>query len=401
MRGLVAVLLLVTWPAGARAQSEITLEEAVRLARDESPVARALRGRVAVADAGIDLAGVYPNPLLGYSGYGRFDGSNAAINGTQHQVWIDVPLLVGGQHDARRDVAAAEAVAARAEVDAVLLAIEVEARRAFVALLAAEERLRHLEASLSELARFEEIVAGRAGAGALSRYDTVRVATERARITAERAVVRADARAAGAVLAAIAGRPGWSPSARGTLEDLDSAVPRVDDLPAVRAAQARLEAAERDIQRAEAERIPEIRLAAGAYFTTDGDSSSAFVGLAIPLPVFDTGEAAVHRARAARDAAVEERRALEQIARARIDGAVAILVARRAALEEFDAEFRARLPELREMAESSYRLGASGVFELLDSFRARTEVERARIELLVSVLESQIDVLAVAAGAPR
>lgn len=389
-------------PARARAQEgtaeTITLDDAVRIVREESGLARALRARAAVADAEVALAGVYPNPALSYVFMGRFDGTDAAINGSQHQVWLDVPLLIAGQHDARRDVAAVSAVAERAEVESGLLGLEIEARRAFVALLAAQDRVARLESARGELAHFRTIVEGRTGAGAQSPYDAARIAIEASRVEASLASARADVREAASRLAALAGRRGWQPRASGTLEDDEAGAAGVEQLPSVRAARLRAEAAERDVRRAELERIPEIAVGLGAYLTSDPDSGSVYAGLSIPLPIFDTGEAAVRRARAARDAAAEARDAIEERAEAWMEGALDVLRARRDALRVFDTEALGRVPELQRMAEASYRLGASGVFELLDAFRARLELELARIELLEDVAEAAITIRAIAAS---
>lgn len=392
---LVLLVTIGAAPAAAQSPDELTLDETIRLVREESPAARALRARIVVADAEIDLAGVYPNPLLGYAGFGRLDGGNAAINGTQHQVWLDLPLLLGSQHDARRDVAAAAAIAARAEVELELLALEIDARSVFLELVVAQERARRLEAASTELAGLRSIVDARAGAGAQSRYDSARLGVEVARVDAELAVARADARTASALLGALLGRAGWSPRTSATLDAHARSYASTDDLPAVRAARARLDIAERDVARAERERIPEIRLALGAYFTTDGDSSSAYLGVAVPLPVFDTGEAAVRRARAVRAAASAERDAIEAFSRARLDAWVSTMEARRGALEAFDEETLSRLPELQQMAEASYRLGVSGIFELLDAFHARVELELARIDLARALVAAEIGILSV------
>ena len=394
-----ALVMLTTWLVGlggARAQEAVTVEQVVRFAREESPVARALRAELGVADAEIDLAGVYPNPVLAYAGFGRFDGSANAINGTQHQLWFDVPLLLAGQHDARRAVAAAAALTARAEADAALLDLEVDVRRAFLDLLTAQEREARLASARDELADLRRVVEQRAGAGAQSQYDSMRIAVEMARVQAVLAVTTADLRAASTRLAALVGRSGWSPRAQGSLDVGLRAPGAIDDIPAVRAARARVVEAERDVDRAERERVPEVRLGAGAYFTTDGDSSSAFLGLAIPLPVFDTGEAAVRQAQAARASAQEAQRATVALVEARLEGALSVLEARRAALATFDADTFARLPELQQMAEDAYRLGASGVFELLDAFGARLDVQLARIELQMTIVSAEIDVLEVA-----
>lgn len=398
MSRALALLVLAATLGASRAAAQpadVSLDQVVQLVRERSPAARALRADVAVADADVDLAGVYPNPELGYVFMGRFDGTDQAINGTQHQAWIDFPLLVAGQHDARRAAAAGTARARRAELEVSLLALEVEARRAFARLLSAQDRAARLSAARGELDELTRIVRERASAGAQSRYDEARVGLEISRIDAELATAQADVAAARAALATLAGRPGWEPRATGSLEAIRVPAARGGAAPAVRAMEERVQAAELDVERAERERVPEIRVGVGSYLTTDPDSGSVYAGLSIPLPVFDTGDAAVSRARAARDAAEEARDAVTAEARARIVGLRRALAARREALERFDAETLARLPEIQRMAEDSYRLGASGVFELLDTFRARFELELQRIELLEAVVLAETDVLAV------
>jgi hypothetical protein len=50
------------------------------------------------------------------------------------------------------------------------------------------------------------------------------------------------------------------------------------------------------------------------------------------------------------------------------------------------------------MAEAAYRLGVTGIFELLDAFDARLELALTRIELLSATVAAEIDVLEVATG---
>ena len=397
---MIAVVCLSAPSVGARAQEEVTLAEVVSLVRERSPAAHALRSRGAVADAEVDLAGVYPNPSLGYQLMGRFDGTDQAINGSQHTAWVELPLLFAAQHEARRDAAAGDARALHAQLDLERLGLELEARRAFVALLADQERVGRLEAARAELERARGIVEGRAAEGAQSRYDQARVALELSRLDAQLASARADVSAGRARLAALVGQPGWAPRAAGDLASLRADLRRPEELPAVRAMRLRVDAAQLDVERAERERVPEIRLGIGTYLTSDPDSGSLYAGLESPLPIFDTGGAAVGHARAALDAAVDARRAVEREAQAQLTGRLAVARERRAALERFDAEALARLEDIQEMAEASYQLGASGVFELLDTFRTRVELELQRIELLVAVIESETDVIALVGADP-
>jgi cobalt-zinc-cadmium efflux system outer membrane protein len=377
----------------------INLEELLRLVHSTSPRARVLRAEGVLAEAEVALAGVYPNPTLSYIFMGRFDGGPEAINGSQHQAWLDVPLLIAGQHDARRDEAAATAHAVRGEIEVALLALEVDARRAFARLLAAQDRLTLLEAVLAELTRLENVVEARTRAGAQSPYDVTRIAVELGRMRAMVANANVETRAAGANLATVLGLSGWYPRAEGRLETIGLTMARDQNVhPTIEAARRRVLAAERGLHRAEIERWPEISLGGGGYFTTDGDSMSGYLGLSIPLPIFDTGEAAVRRARAARDAAIEARDAVTHETNTRLMGALAVLRARQAALEAFTADTAERLLELRAMAESSYRLGISSIFELLDGFRTGLEVESTRIDMSLDAIEAELDVLVIIGG---
>jgi cobalt-zinc-cadmium efflux system outer membrane protein len=397
MRTWLLLALVASWSAQARAQEPTELADVVRIVRTESPLVRVLEAEIDAAEGAVDVAGVYPNPFLGYAGFGRFDGGSGAINGTQHQLWLDVPLLLVGQHLARRDVAEAEVDALRARREVLGLALELEARRTYLALHVAQEREARLSRARAELGSLEALVTGRVAAGAQSDYDAARIAIEGAALDAQLASAQADVASASRALAALAGRADWQPRAIGSLTYGPLIVPDLDQIPTVRAAELAVAARERDVRRAELERVPEIHLAVGAYFTTDGDSSSAYLGLGSPLPLFDTGEAEVRRARTARAAAAEALEATEARASARLEAARSTVLARRAAVAALDERVAAQLPRLRQMAQAAYELGRSGVFELLDAFRAQLEVELARLELLSAALDSEIDLLAAAA----
>jgi cobalt-zinc-cadmium efflux system outer membrane protein len=398
---LSALVLTVTVPArGQSLPAEVTLDRLVLLVREQSPVAASLVARGVAADAEVDVASVYPNPELGYQFMGRTRGTNEAINGTQHTAWVEVPLLVGGQRRARRDAALAGARATRAELGLELLGLEIDARRAFAELLSAQERIAVVEQVLEELEALVSLVEQRAESGAQSAYDVARIRLERARFSSELATARADAAAAQATLASLAGQPGWTPTAVGRLT-ADGAMARArTQPPALQMAEARAEAARLDVRRARRERVPEVSLGIGTYVTTAPDSSSVYAGLSIPLPLFDTGRARVDRARAVEEAAEAIRAATERALTAAIEGRRATLSVRREALAEFEAETAERFADIRAMAEAAYRLGGSSVFELLDTFRTGVEVELRRIELLTDVARAEIELLAVTGRRP-
>ncbi len=59
-------------------------------------------------------------------------------------------------------------------------------------------------------------------------------------------------------------------------------------------------------------------------------------------------------------------------------------------LQIFDRDVLALLPNLKQMAEDVYRSGKTGLLELLDCSRSRTEIH---LELLDAEIESELDIL--------
>lgn len=381
---------------------EVTVEQVVAYVRERAARTRAARSEGLITDAEVATASVYPNPTVSYGVYGRLRGQSEAINGTQHQLWLEQPILLG-QDGRRRDAAQGVADARRAAIDAAVFEATIEARRRFVALLAAQERLALLRATRGELERLADIVRGRAGAGAQSAYDVARIDLEVAQLDARVASAQADARERSTALAAWLGLAGWSPIARGAFPNdaapvsferlWPMALARSGALVATRRLTA---AASLDIRRAERERWPVPTLGLGAYVTTDGGSTSLYGSLSLPIPIWDSGRAQVRRAQALRAAAEANERAVELELHARLEGAVLVHAERRAALDGHQQRAMAALPRLREMAEASYRSGASRIFELLDAFRVQLAAQEQRVELVERLEEARIEVEAAA-----
>jgi len=385
--------------------SEVTWSGLLELARTRSPRVLALRSQGKVAERGIAVARVLPNPSLSYTGFGRI--GNGPQYGTQHQLGIEQPLLIGGQRGAREHAARDRASAARAEIIVAELELEAAALQSFIALLAAQARVEELSAAHADVDRVSHTVHESVHAGAEAQYDASRVELESAQLDTRLAQAMAEVSAASASLAATIGLPGWQPRARGELAPLGV----TDDfarlwqsarhaLPALRLAERQSWAARSEIEVARAERWGVPSVSAGTLLTTSGGSAAAFVGLSAPLPVFDFGGAAIDRAAAGLSAAEASRSAIEANAQAVLGGALESLRARRAALATYDRGVGDRVPELRQMAEMAYRSGTASLLELLDSVRAAIDVKLERVELVAQVMAAELDVL-VASGTPQ
>jgi len=400
VRAALAVLV-VAIPAAAVAQpapAEVTADQAVELYRARSPRLAASRAAIDVTAADLVDAGIYPNPTLSLNTTNIVQGQDT-FGHSQELVGIDVPILIGGQRGHRTRAAEARIAARRAAVDVDQAHAEIEIRRRFLALLAAQQRAAALSAALDDARAVRAIVAGRQQAGAKSPYELERTDLALAALASKHDDAVTDVTAASGALAGAVGISGWQPRAAGAFEPPTvAAAPPASDHPELVAAAAAETSARKDEAAAHADAIPTPSLQLQSFGTTDPQGIALTVGVSIPLPLFDRNQGAVARARAQQRAAELDHRATGDELTADLARAAAIEAARAAAVARFRADAIERLPRVRTMAEASYRSGQGGIVELLDALDAITEARLRDIELVAAALDAELDVRAAARG---
>lgn len=380
--------------------SSVSRDEVLELVRTRSPSLQSLAAEVEVVRSEEVQARLRPNPELRYMGYGRLHGTAQAINGQQHQVEAGFPLLIGGQSRTRRRAAEARTRASEAQSCVDTTWIAREGLEQFVALLTAQERLAILEEGDLALAATEELTLARASVGAQTKFDALRVATERETFAVDLSDARSARIDAAARLAGVIGAPHWRPQAVGSLEPdqpgtRDGATgPPIpgQELPAVQSAIRMQDAAAAEHRAARRERWPVPEVWFGTYLTTDGNSSSLVGGIRLPLPILDRGQGILARARAVERAAAARRTEVERSAAAELRRGLDVLAERRTAALTFQRSALARAPELRTMAREAYRGGVSRVLDLLDAERAWLAVRLRWIDLLERLALAELDV---------
>jgi len=364
------------------------LEQVLSLLEQRSPRTAADRAPIAVAAADQVAARALPNPSLDYGGVHLVSGSSTGAV-TSHQAVVEQPLLLFGQRKARMAAADLSLHAEEARVAGVTADRRLAVRQAFASLLARQEQLRVTEQSAADLNRVAQLVRKRADAGERSKYDVARIDTEAATLDVQAMNARADVDDAAGQLASLLGFPGWSPHAVGTL-DAGSAPTDVAMLwdvaqrrrPSLVATRQRQAVARGGLFLAQRERLPVPALSAGTQVTREVNGTSAFVGVSIPLPLFDRGQGAIARANA--QVTQEELAYKAELAesRAQIERAASVLAKRREALERLENGVVQRAPALRQMAEDAYREGSGDILDLLDAMRALKEIELTHVQQL-------------------
>ena len=321
--------------------------------------------------------------------------------------------LFGGRRAERR-AAGRRLAAARFDREAAALVVEAEVARAFVQHAALGDRIRLLDRSIEASRELERIVRVRLREGVATRVDTGLQTIEVRQLEAERTRLvqaREQTRNSLAVLAGEEAPLFRAPAA--TLDDL--AAPALAPVqpgallvrrPDIRAAEARISAAEGDVERARAAFLPNLRLTASALgqaaTLTGPFGATLSAGASLLAPIFEGGRL---RGELAAASAVQ----LESVELYRS----ALLAALREAEDALAAVDQSRrrealLAEAVEEARTTARLrrlqfieGAADLRDVLEAQRFLVEAEDARAITLQERMNAAIDLYRAMGGSPR
>jgi cobalt-zinc-cadmium efflux system outer membrane protein len=412
-------VILAVWLAGAaqasaqepaRAPEVVDLPALLRLVRDASPRLAVERQAIAGAEAGRIAAEAYPNPTLSFGRFRPSGGQSGTLfdGSRQSQANLEVPVLIAGQRGARIERAEREIEAAQARVASGASSLGAEAGAAYVALLAAQEKVALLTAASEEFARLRNIVAGREASGMASRYDLARLEVELGGARARLDDARAEVSDRAGNLAALLGLRDWWPRAAGPLRPLGLgpdalAAPRdrATTSPATVAAAREETAAKSAIEVAKRERWPTPSVVAGRTWTSDPYGGANYLGLNVEIPILDTRRGPLAKAEADAVTATLRRELAQAEVGANLERLANVIAARQSALQRFEEEAAVRLPSLQQMAEDAYRLGRGTILELLDSTRSRYELQQVRIDLVAALHEAELRFLATSGDLER
>lgn len=386
--GLAAACL---WPrAGAAQPSELTLEEALALARQQAPTVLEARGRAAEAQG--PVAGASPwlrdNPTLQTEAGPRTRSGEA--QGLDWAVGLTQPVELGGKRGARLESARAGLVRERAQQQDTERLVLGEVMATFLRAVHARERrllARTAEDAAQETARAAQ---RRFEAGDVPVVDVhvARVALARARAE----VVSTEGEEA-SLLGELRVRLGLTAeqplSVRGELRALASQplppAPGSSPRPDVAALEAELAQAEADLRLGRSEAWPDVSL--GIRYQREADESAVLGTLSVPVPLFSrgqearvTGEARVHRLQGVLQAA---RRARD----VQVETALTRYRKQQQAVELLEREALPLLEDNESLARRSYEAGEMNLAEFL---LVRRDVLETRAAYLDSLLQAAL-----------
>ena len=369
---LLALLLAAPQP--------LSLADAVERARQANPDVAAARLNVRVAEAGIQTAGQFANPVVS----GSYGPDAPTWIGT-----VDVKLPLLGQRGAAVAAAERERDTARAEVATKELAVQAAVRRAYFALAAAQAQAQ-FAAEASRLAlELEQLSTRKFETGSAPRLEVEQATVTRRQAEQDQIDREAATSAAQVELGKLLGTESEL-SARDPLLPIPTAPPleqlvaKAGQHPEVQTLRRQQDAA---LARAQRERtavrpVPDVSVA----FQRGGDGSGQRYTLGFELPIlsWNGGRIGAEQAQAtvaSTQAAAAERRLRNELraARSRLDAA-----SRRA--RAYTEELVPAALRLLSMARTGYELGRAPLTSVL---QAQGEVTAARVKGVDAANEAQ------------
>jgi len=391
---MLALLLAIPGLSAQGQPDSLTLEAALALARAHRGQVAIATATVAAARADRRTATALPNPIALYTYTGDPPRQHAVVD--QSLDWLLWHGSAGAAGTAGIRVALADSTQLLADVDR-------QARSAFYRALGADRRLTLARDEAAFADSLAAIAARRRAAGEISELEAAQAALEAART---RQLVSASREEQAVALADLARALGVPPetltSPAGALDALLSPTappaPAVDSLPMVVLARADSTMAGALYTATQRSRIPMPSVQAGVEWNDPGNptaGSTILLGVALPIPLWQTGGGAAAAAQARADHAAAQLREVRADAERLIAQAAArVRETGRRALEARDSVLPLATRQ-RELALVAYEAGETGIVPVLDALRAEREVVRDLVADLVAYQVARADWLAL------
>lgn len=375
--------------ARAAEAAAVTLPQALEAALTRRPELAAFTMEFQAAEGRVLQSNLRPNPEL------EFEVGNLA---EETALGVSQVLETGGKRRARIRSAEAGLPVLRADLQRLRRDVAADVRRAFVALLGAQERLTFKREALDLAARLTETVSERVKAGAVSPIEETRARVALATTTAELARAQrelTDGRFA--LAAAVGGTVSEIEAAAGDLS-ANLSVPSWDVLAERALASPDLDRWEKERARREAALGLEHALAAqdvslkGSFTYNRTDETGLLaVGVSIPLPLFNKNQGAIREAEADLTKTAQERRITEADVLSRLARSYEAVSASAREAKLLQEEALVGAQQAYDAVNEGYRLGKFRYLDVLDAGNALLQAKLQHLEALVTLNLARAD----------
>lgn len=386
-------LLMTALFSGICCAQEWTESAVIERFLKQTPYTREGRARVAIAQAEARGRTFYPNPIL------LFSHESAGLT---EFFQAEQRLPVSGRLKLLREAGASFVQATEADAAFSLWQARSSLRQAFYRLVASQKRETVYSTNLKDIDDVVRVLRERELQGEGSKFDRLRTERERAELLSELALLRSVAALDRAQLLAFL--PADLPAPTAVVGDLTPASLTLNaaDLTTralavrddYRAEQQRVQQYRIEQRAAERLRVPEPFVTAGLKRADVGQQRIEYgpaVGVSIPLPIFNKGQAEVARFTAEQERSNARLQILSRQIKAAVEGNVEALRVRSAARDEYQQILANSGPELVRIATVAYQEGEINILQLLDSHRLQRQAQLRMIDIDGAVKEAQIE----------
>lgn len=380
---LVAALPLTAFAAPAAAMPPLSLVEAEKLWREHSRELKLARGAVAAAEADLTSAGAVPNPQLSINTSSipsQNYGSGAWRDKKVDNVFrLEQVIERGNKRELRQQTADALLAASRHDLGDTERSQRLALDQAYYDLRLAQDKLRLASESADLYRNTMQAMELRLRAGDVAPSDVSRVRVDAQRASNDARQAKADLEKAQASLAYLLGLEkqarnlvagdDWPPLASAPVAAAGSLEQRAD----VRAAQARVEAAERAADLARAQKTRDVTV--GVQFehclstSCNAPANTYGVGVSVPLFVNYAYEGEIRRAEADLQRARDQYEQTLAQAEGDVDKARSDVEAALERRQRLDQDLLADAARVANATEFAYTKGAASLMDLLDARR--------------------------------
>jgi len=373
-------------PSAPRAHSNaLNLPEAVRLALENNPDLHASRARVEAAAGRAYQARKWKNPELELNAEDWPVSNGNGFSDAKQTIGILQTLPYPGKKSLDRRIGGAGVKLSEAELAVRQTEVVRDVKAAFFRALASEQLVTSSIDLLSVAESSAATARKRVDAGSAAYQEQLRAEVQLEQARTELADFERDWATSRQALASVIGRPDLAnASLSGAMaespdSDLLGAVGEnaLDRHPSATAARADVERADLEQRRARLEPYPDVRVGISGGRIGETDQSIIQLGLAVPLPILDTGKGKKREARANVDVAEAE---LVRVQYALLREWTVAQNRYRTAVEQVRNYRERLLPKATEalrLVRTGFEQGKFGFIDLLDTQRTTAEARQA------------------------
>jgi cobalt-zinc-cadmium efflux system outer membrane protein len=358
----------------------ITLRQALPLALMHNPELRAFSWDVRVSEAGRLQASLWPNPELEAEmeevGGG---GQRRGLDGAETTIQLSQLIELADKRGKRMKVASLEKELAEWDYEAMRLNVFTKVAKAFMEVLAAQQRLKLSE----ELLRLSESKAA--------------VALSNVKIQHQQAVHNLNF-ARQQLVSTWAGKKPLFESAVGQLDSL-SPIPSMDKLiglikqsPDIARWSAEIDKSKAALELEKAKSVSDVTLSGGLQRFNKTDDNAVVFGISIGLPIFDRNQAAKLAAAYKLAQAREQQRAAHNRIQIELAKAYQLLSNAYTEATELSKSVLQRAESVFEASKTGYRQGKLDYLNVLDAQRTLFEAKAQYVDAIASFHAARTDV---------